>query len=145
MDPRFQGKIVMVDIFGTWCPNCHDAAPTLVELYQTYHARGFEAVSLAYEVSGDPEVDGQLVERFRDKFGIPWPILLAGVNDTELTAATLPQLEGFTAYPTLLFLDRTGRIRKIHAGLLRTGNRRPVHETPGRPPFVCRGAPGRTD
>ena len=73
-------------------------------------------MSLAYEVTGDPEVDGQLVERFRDKFGIPWPILLAGVNDTELTAATLPQLEGFTAYPTLLFLDRSGRIRKIHAG-----------------------------
>ena len=115
-DPRFRGKVVMVDIFGTWCPNCHDAAPTLVELYRTYHAQGFEAVSLAYEVTGDPEVDGRLVERFRDKFGIPWPILLAGVNDTDLTAATLPQLEGFTAYPTLLFLDRTGRIRKIHAG-----------------------------
>ena len=115
-DPRFQGKIVMVDIFGTWCPNCQDAAPTLVELYNAYHARGFEVVSLAYEVTGDPEVDGVLVRRFRDKFGIPWPILLAGVNESELTAATLPQLEGFTAYPTLLFLDRTGRIRKIHAG-----------------------------
>lgn len=115
-DPRFRGKIVMVDIFGTWCPNCHDAAPTLVELYNRYHARGFEVVSLAYEVTGDSAVDGQLVRRFRDKFGIPWPILLAGVNDTELTAATLPQLEGFTAYPTLLFLDRSGRIRKVHAG-----------------------------
>jgi len=115
-DPRFKGKIVMVDIFGTWCPNCQDAAPALLDLYRTYHARGFEVVSLAYEVSGDTAVDGQLVRRFRDKFGIPWPILLAGVNDTDLTAATLPQLEGFTAYPTLLFLDRTGRVRRIHAG-----------------------------
>jgi thiol-disulfide isomerase/thioredoxin len=115
-DPRFKGKVVMVDIFGTWCPNCQDAAPTLLELYQAYHSQGFEVVSLAYEVTGDPEVDGQLVRRFRDKFGIPWPILLAGVNDSELTAATLPQLEGFTAYPTLLFLDRTGRVRRIHAG-----------------------------
>jgi thiol-disulfide isomerase/thioredoxin len=101
-DPRFVGKIVMVDIFGTWCPNCQDAAPTLLELYRSYHAQGFEVVSLAYEVTGDPVVDGQLVRRFRDKFGIPWPILLAGMNDSELTAATLPQLEGFTAYPTLL-------------------------------------------
>jgi len=115
-DPRFRGKIVMVDVFGTWCPNCHDAAPTLLELYRTYHARGFEVVSLAYEVTGDTAVDGQLVRRFRDKFGIPWPILLAGINDTEATASTLPQLQGFTAYPTLLFLDRTGRIRIIHAG-----------------------------
>ncbi len=115
-DPRFRGKIVMVDIFGTWCPNCQDAAPTLLELYHAYHAQGFEVVSLAYEVTGDPEVDGELVRRFRDKFGIPWPILLAGMNDTDLTAATLPQLEGFTAYPTLLFLDRGGRIRRVHAG-----------------------------
>ncbi|HQR16762.1 MAG TPA: TlpA disulfide reductase family protein [Gemmatimonadales bacterium] len=115
-DPRFRGKVVMVDIFGTWCPNCHDAAPTLLELYQTYHARGFEVVSLAYEVTGDPAVDGQLVRRFQQKFGIPWPILLAGVNETDLTAATLPQLQGFTAYPTLLFLDRQGRVRRIHAG-----------------------------
>jgi len=115
-DPRFRGKVVMVDVFGTWCPNCHDAAPTLLELYRAYHARGFEVVSLAYEVTGDTAVDGQLVRRFRDKFGIPWPILLAGINDTEATATTLPQLEGFTAYPTLLFLDRSGRIRIIHAG-----------------------------
>lgn len=115
-DARFKGKVVLVDVFGTWCPNCHDAAPTLVELYRRFHGQGFEIVSLAYEVSGDSAVDGQLVRRFRDKFGIPWPILLAGVNDTELTAATLPQLEGFTAYPTLIFLDRSGRVRKIHAG-----------------------------
>jgi len=115
-DPRFRGKVVLVDVFGTWCPNCHDAAPTLVDLYREFHDRGFEIVSLAYEVSGDTAVDGQLVRRFRDKFGIPWPILLAGVNDTELTAATLPQLQGFTAYPTLIFLDRSGRVRIIHAG-----------------------------
>jgi len=87
-----------------------------MELYRAYHARGFEVVSLAYEVTGDPVVDEELVRRFRDKFGIPWPILLAGVSDPELTAATLPQLEGFGAYPTLLFLDRSGRIRRIHAG-----------------------------
>lgn len=115
-DPRFKGKVVMVDVFGTWCPNCHDAAPTLRELYDAYHARGFEVVSLAYEVTGDTAVDAQLVRRFRDKFGIPWPILLAGINETQATAATLPQLEGFTAYPTLLFLDRSGRVRIIHAG-----------------------------
>jgi thiol-disulfide isomerase/thioredoxin len=115
-DSLFRGKVVLVDIFGTWCPNCQDAAPTLLDLYRTYHPRGLEMVSLAYEVTGDTAVDGQLVRRFRDKFGIPWPILLAGVNDTELTAATLPQLAGFTAYPTLLFLDRSGRVRRIHAG-----------------------------
>jgi thiol-disulfide isomerase/thioredoxin len=117
-DPRFRGKVVLVDIFGSWCTTCHDAAPTLVRLYREYRDRGLELVGLAYEVTGDSAIDNRLVRRFREKFGIPWPLLLAGINQTEATAATLPQLQGFTAYPTTLFLGRDGRIRKVHAGFI---------------------------
>jgi thiol-disulfide isomerase/thioredoxin len=117
-DPRFRGKVVMVDVFGTWCPTCHDAAPDLVRLYRKYHTRGLEIVGLAYEVSGDTAVDGRLVRRYRDKFAIPFPLLLAGINDTEAAAATLPQLEGFTSFPTTVFLGRDGRVRLVHAGYL---------------------------
>jgi thiol-disulfide isomerase/thioredoxin len=115
-DPRFRGKVVVVDAFGTWCPTCHEAAPALVALYNTRHARGLEVVGLAYEVSGDTAVDGALVRRYRDKFGIPFPLLLAGINDVDAAAATLPQLEGFTAFPTTIFIGRDGRVRQVHAG-----------------------------
>ena len=117
-DPRFRGKVVLVDVFGTWCPTCHDAAPDLVRLYRKYHRRGLEIIGLAYEVSGDTAVDARLVRRYRDKFDIPFPLLLAGINDTEAAAATLPQLQGFTSFPTTLFLGRDGRIRLVHAGYL---------------------------
>jgi len=115
-DPRFRGKVVVVDAFGTWCPTCHEAAPALVELYNTRHAQGLEVVGLAYEVSGDTAVDGALVRRYRDKFDIPFPLLLAGINDTDAAAATLPQLQGFTAFPTTIFIGRDGRVRQVHAG-----------------------------
>jgi len=115
-DPQFQGKVVLVDIFGSWCPTCHDEAPTLVQLYREYRDRGFEIVGLAYEVSGDPAIDRRQVRRYRDKFGISFPLLLAGTNDTEAAAATLPQLIGFTSFPTTIFLGRDGRVRLIHAG-----------------------------
>ncbi len=115
-DPRFRGKVLVVDAFGTWCPTCHEAAPALVRLYNTKHAQGLEIVGLAYEVSGDTAVDGALVRRYRDKFGIPFPLLLAGINDTDAAAATLPQLEGFTAFPTTIFIGRDGRVRQVHAG-----------------------------
>jgi thiol-disulfide isomerase/thioredoxin len=115
-DPRFRGKVVLVDIFGTWCPTCHDAAPELVRLYRTYHRRGLEIVGLAYEVTGDTAVDARQVRRYRDKFGIPFPLLLAGVNDTEAAQATLPQLRGLTSFPTTVFLGRDGRVRQVHAG-----------------------------
>jgi thiol-disulfide isomerase/thioredoxin len=117
-DPRFRGKVVLVDVFGTWCPTCHDAAPDLVRLYHKYHRQGLEIVGLAYEVSGDSAVDAQQVRRYRDKFGIPFPLLLAGINDTDAAAATLPQLQGFTSFPTTLFLGRDGRVRLVHAGYL---------------------------
>ncbi len=115
-DPRFRGKVVLVDVFGSWCPTCHDAAPTLVRLWHRYHRRGLEIVGLAYEVTGDTAVDARQVRRFRDKFRIPYPLLLAGINDTEAAAATLPQLEGFTAFPTTIFLGRDGRVRRVQAG-----------------------------
>ena len=115
-DARFRGKVVVVDAFGTWCPTCHEAAPLLVSLYTTRHARGLEVVGLAYEVSGDSAVDGALVRRYREKFGIPFPLLLAGTNDVDAAAATLPQLEGFTAFPTTIFIGRDGRVRQVHAG-----------------------------
>jgi thiol-disulfide isomerase/thioredoxin len=115
-DPRFAGKVVLVDIFGTWCPTCHDAAPQLVRLYRKFHGRGLEIVGLAYEVTGDTAIDARQVRRYRRKSGIAFPLLLAGVNDTEAAAATLPQLHGFTSFPTTVFLGRDGRVRRVHAG-----------------------------
>jgi thiol-disulfide isomerase/thioredoxin len=115
-DPRFHGKVLLVDIFGTWCSTCHDALPTLTSLYREFQPRGFEIVGLGYEVSADSAEANPLIRRFRDKFGVTWPLLRAGINLVEETAATLPQLRGFTAYPTTLFIGRDGRIREVYAG-----------------------------
>ncbi len=117
-DARFRGKVVLLDIFGTWCPTCHEAAPVLVDLYRRYHGRGLEVVGLAYEVTGDTAVDAPLVRRFRDGLGVPYPLLLAGTSDVQAAAATLPQLHGFTAFPTSVFLGRDGRVRLVYAGSL---------------------------
>jgi thiol-disulfide isomerase/thioredoxin len=115
-DPRFEGKVVLLDVFGTWCPTCHDAAPVLAALYRRYHARGLEMVGLAYEVTGDTAIDAKQVRRYRDKFQLPFPLLLAGINDVEAAGATLPQLHGFTSFPTSVFLGRDGKVRLVHAG-----------------------------
>jgi thiol-disulfide isomerase/thioredoxin len=115
-DRRFRGKVVLVDIFGSWCPTCHESTPELMQLYRRYHRRGLEIVGLAYEVTGDAAIDARQVRRYRDKFGITFPLLLAGTNDNEAVEASLPQLRGFSAYPTTLFLGRDGRVRRVHAG-----------------------------
>ncbi len=114
--PEFKGKPLIVDIFGTWCPNCHDEAPVLEKLYQKYHNEGLEIVGLGYEYIDDTQRNLKQFAIYREKFGITFPLLLAGTTDEGQIAKTLPQLVGFGAFPTSIFIDRNGHVRQILAG-----------------------------
>jgi len=113
-DPRFQGKVVLLAIGGSWCPNCHDEAPFLVELYKEFHARGLEIVGLFFEADPEPAKARPRVQTFIRRYGIQYPMLLAGTPD-ELNQK-LPQIVNFGAYPTTIYLGRDGRVRSVHAG-----------------------------
>lgn len=115
-DERFSGKVLILNVYGTWCPNCNDEAPLLTELYGKYHERGLEIVGLANEVSDDFKRNREMVERFIKRYHIPWIQLIVGRADKEKTAEALNDLSGIAAYPTTIFVDRSGRIRKIHTG-----------------------------
>ena len=115
-DPRFQDKVVIVALAGSWCPNCHDEAAFLTSLYREYRERGLEVVSLMFEHFGDFAQAAAATRRFREKFGIEYTTLIAGTSDTDDAATALPQLTGVFAYPTTIFIDRSGQVRKIHAG-----------------------------
>ena len=115
-DPRFHGKVVLIDIFGTWCPNCHDEAPLLASLYEQYHAKGLEIVGLDYEYVNDPERSRRLISVYRKKYNITFPLLLAGTTDPGDVEKSLPQLRHFGAFPTTIFLDRHGRVHIVHTG-----------------------------
>jgi thiol-disulfide isomerase/thioredoxin len=112
-DPQFRGKVVIVNVTGSWCPNCHDEAPFLVELYRKYHAQGLEIVALDFE---EPEQrkDPTRLQAFIKKYGIEYNYLLAG-EPSELQAK-LPQAVNLNSWPTTFFLDRDGKVRAIHAG-----------------------------
>jgi len=112
-DPRFANKVVIVAIGGSWCPNCHDEAPFLVELYRKYHSRGLEIVSLSFE-DGDLLKNPTRLRAFVKRYGIEYPVLLAG-ETTEL-ADKIPQAVNLNAWPTTFFLGRDGRVRSVHAG-----------------------------
>lgn len=115
-DQRFRDKVVIVTVAGSWCANCHDEAAFLAPLYARHRARGLEIVALMFEHFGDFERAAQAVSEFRRKFDIGYTTLIAGVSETDEAASKLPQLNGVFAFPTTLFLDRKGRVRRIHSG-----------------------------
>jgi thiol-disulfide isomerase/thioredoxin len=113
-DPRFRGKVVVLTIGGSWCPNCHDEAPFLVELYKQYHAQGLEIVGLNFEAEPALELARPRLNSFIRRYNIQFPMLVPGTPDQ--VADKLPQLVNFGVYPTTIFLGRDGRVRSVHAG-----------------------------
>ena len=113
-DARFQGQVVVLAIGGSWCPNCHDEAPFLTELYDKFHARGLEIVGLSFENDADPAAAHPRMQSFIRRYNIRYPMLLAG--DTSEVNAKLPQIVNFGAFPTSIYLGRDGRVRSVHAG-----------------------------
>ncbi|MEE8586746.1 MAG: TlpA disulfide reductase family protein, partial [Acidobacteriota bacterium] len=115
-DARFEGKVVLVNIFGSWCPNCNDEAPILAQWHQAYWDEGLEIVGLAYEISGDPERDREYVRKYAQRHGLRFPLLLAGISNKEAAGSTLPDLSRVRSYPTNIFISRDGAVRRIHSG-----------------------------
>jgi thiol-disulfide isomerase/thioredoxin len=112
-DPQFRGKVVLVNITGSWCPNCHDEAPFLVALYQKYHDRGLEIVALDFEEEEQLK-DLTRLRAFIKHYGIEYTVLVGGqpgqVNEK------LPQLLNLNAWPTTAVVGRDGLVKAIHVG-----------------------------
>ncbi|MFI5180339.1 MAG: TlpA disulfide reductase family protein [Thermoanaerobaculia bacterium] len=111
-----QGKAMIVTAMGSWCPNCHDEAPVLEELWKKYRAQGLEVVAFTYEYTDDLERSRRLVAQFRKRNGVAYPILWAGTTKDAGSSPLFSRVDGPRAYPTTLFLDRRHRIVKIHSG-----------------------------
>ena len=115
-DPELKDKPVVVSISGTWCPNCHDEAPVLEDLYRRYRGKGLAIVSLSYEYTEDAERSFRQIARFRERHGLTYPVLFAGTSKSASNSAPISLLEGWKGYPTTLFLDRSHRIVKAQSG-----------------------------
>jgi peroxiredoxin len=115
-DERFKGKVVIVQILGSWCPNCMDETNFLSPWYRKNRDRGLEIIGLAYEKDPTFTVSAPKLKRLIKRFDIEYPLLLAGVNDKEKALQTLPMLNRVMAFPTTLFIDKKGKVRQIHTG-----------------------------
>jgi len=120
-DERFAGKVVIVELAGSWCPNCHDEAAFLSRYYNENKDRGLEIVGLMYEHLRDERAAMGQIERFKEKYKIDYTLLYAGYSAKEEAHKTLPMLNHIMSYPTMIFIDRSGAVRRIHTGFAGPG------------------------
>jgi thiol-disulfide isomerase/thioredoxin len=115
-DERFAGKPVIVQIMGSWCPNCMDESRLYAGWYKKYNPQGLEIIGLAFERHEDFGKASAAVRRLSDRLDIQYPMLIAGRASKTEAAEKLPMLNHVLSFPTSIFIDKTGAVRKIHTG-----------------------------
>ncbi len=115
-DPKYQGKVVIVSVLGSWCPNCLDETAFLAPWYKTNRQRGVEIIGLAFERKNDFEYARKQLWQLKEHYGVEYDILFAGKVGEETVSNVLPELNKLMSYPTTIFIDKRGSVRKIHTG-----------------------------
>jgi len=117
-DKKFENKVVIVQIMGTWCPNCMDESRYYADFFNKNKSKDLEFVSLAFEHAKTEEKAMASINKFKEALNIPYPILLAqyGTNDKKKANKKLPMLNHILSYPTTIFIGKDGKVKKIHTG-----------------------------
>ncbi len=115
-DEKYKNKVVILQMFGTWCPNCMDETMFLSPWYNENKKRGVEIIGLAYERKPDFDYASGRVKKMIDKLKVNYDFVIAGTNDKTQAAETLPMLNKVVAFPTTIFIGKDGKVKKIHTG-----------------------------
>jgi thiol-disulfide isomerase/thioredoxin len=114
---KYKGKVVIIQLFGTWCPNCMDETKFLARWYKENQNRGIEIIGLAYERKTDFNYAAERVKKMKEKFNVTYDFAIApSTNDKTEAAKTLPMLNTVAAFPTTIFVGKDGKVKKIHTG-----------------------------
>ncbi|MGI4872391.1 MAG: TlpA disulfide reductase family protein [Janthinobacterium lividum] len=127
-DAKYRGKVVVLQILGSWCPNCMDETAFLAPWYEKNKARGVEVIGLGYERMPEYDKAAARLRGLQKRFNIGYDLAVAGVSNKDSVARSLPQLAKFLAFPTTIFLDKKGVVRSIHTGFAGPGTGRYYEE-----------------
>lgn len=115
-DEKYKNKVILIQIMGSWCPNCIDESTFITEFYNKSDKSKLDVIGLCYERSEDFQKASSNVIRMRDRLNIPYDLLIAGTNAKGKVNESLPMLNNFIAFPTMIILDKNHKVRKIHTG-----------------------------
>jgi peroxiredoxin len=115
-DARFKNKVVILQIMGTWCPNCMDESAFLSEYYNKNKSKGVEIIGISFERTDDFKKASYYLKRVAARFNITYPLLYAGTTGTGVVEKALPGMKNFFSYPSTVFIGKDGIVKYVHAG-----------------------------
>jgi thiol-disulfide isomerase/thioredoxin len=117
-DPKYKNKVVIIQMMGSWCPNCMDETDYFVnKYYKKYHSRGVEIIGLAYERTTDFNKSKTTLLQLKNRFNIPYTLLITGYTPGKGDPQkSLPMLADYKGFPTTIIIDKKGEVSKIHTG-----------------------------
>jgi len=115
-DEKYQNKVVILQILGTWCPNCMDETKFYAGWYRKNKDEGVEIIGLAYENKPDFEYAKKRVLTMKEKLNVDYDFVIAGTSSTKSASASLPMLHKVISFPTSIIIDKKGNVRRIHTG-----------------------------
>ncbi len=115
-DPKYQNKIKIIEIMGTWCPNCKDATVFLKELKSKPAFENVEIITLAFERYRDTIKSLAQLSVYKEKNNMDWDLLLGGYYDKKEAASALGFIDKVVAYPTLIIVDQNNKINHVYSG-----------------------------
>ncbi len=115
-DEKYKNKIVILQILGTWCPNCMDETIFYANWYKKNKSKGVEILGLAYENKSDFDYAKDRVQKMKEKLNVDYDFVIAGTSSTKSASESLPMLNKVMSFPTTIIIDKKGKVRKIHTG-----------------------------
>ncbi len=115
-DEKFKNKVVIIQIMGTWCPNCMDETKFLAPFYDKYKSKGLEVVALAFERTDDFNKAVSNIQRSKARFNADYEFLITMKTGKDQASEALPMLNEVMAFPTTIYIDKKGIVRKIYTG-----------------------------
>jgi thiol-disulfide isomerase/thioredoxin len=120
-EDSFRGRVSVIQLFGSWCPNCSDESIYMKELYQKYSTQGLQIIPVAFERGEDFARNSRVVRQQFEELGLPYSPYIGGQSSKDDAGRVFPMLNKVMSFPTLILVDKKGVVRKIHTGFYGPG------------------------
>ena len=122
-EKEWNGKVTLVQIMGTWCPNCTDESRFVKSMYEKYSGQGLQVIPVSFERGSDKQVAFTRINSQAKQMALPYPVYLGSGADSpqKATAIVFAQLNHVMSFPTLILIGKDGKVKKVWTGFYGPG------------------------